>query len=229
MSLSPFRVMRTYLALAAAPRGVEANSTVQGRVSVRRGLSWYGPVALSTMMLLCPAGMHAATAAEGWHIDESHSSIGFKIDAVGSPTTHGRFNHYSSRIVIDLQHPERGFMTFVIDSASIDVGSELINDFAKSWVLLDVEKFPTLSFTSTHVETVDAHTARVTGNLTMLGITKPIILTVNIEADSATQGGAVLLVVTATIRRSEFGMTFGLPLINDALEIAVQARALPGE
>ena len=181
--------------------------------------------AVCTLVLLGCAGTRAATSTQGWRIDETHTSIGFKIDAVGFPTTRGHFTRYSGRILIDFEHPEKSFTSFTVDSASVDVGSSSYNDFVKSAALLDVLKFPTLSFISTRVEKLDAHAARITGNLTMLGVSKPIVLTVVVETDSAAKQRVVAFVATGTINRSEFGMVFGAPLIDNALEITVKTRA----
>jgi len=190
--------------------------------------------------LMC-GGALAAMAAQSWRIDETHTSIGFKIDATGFPTTRGHFKHYAGRIAIDLDRPARSSTSFTVESASVDVGSQSYTDFVKSTALLNVAKFPTLSFASTQVEKLDLRTARVTGNLTMLGVTKPIALTVNVEPDPSAQQSAkqsakqsairrlVAFSATGTIRRSDFGMIFGLPLIDDAIEITVKTRALTDE
>jgi polyisoprenoid-binding protein YceI len=182
-----------------------------------------------TLALMCCAGAHAAMSTQSWRIDETHTSIGFKIDAAGFPTTRGRFTHYTGRIFIDFERPAKSFTSFTVDSASVDVGSQSFNDFVKSAVLLDVAKFPTLSFTSIQVEKLGPRTARVIGNLTMLGVTKPIALTVNVEIDPSARGRAVAFSATGAIKRSEFGMIFGIPLIDDALEITVKTRALTDE
>jgi len=179
--------------------------------------------------ILCGVEAQAATPAQGWRIDEAQTSIGFTIDAVGFPTTHGRFAHYRGRLLIDFDRPAKSYTTFTVDAASLDVGSASFNDFVKSSVLLNVERFPTMSFASTQVEKVDAHTARVTGNLTLLGVTKPITLTVDVATDPAAKGRTVAFVAEGRIRRSDFGMMFGIPLIDDALEITVKTRALSDE
>src|SRR6266567_2895238 len=179
--------------------------------------------------LMC-GGALAAMAAQSWRIDETHTSIGFKIDATGFPTTRGHFKHYAGRIAIDLDRPARSSTSFTVDATSVDVGSQSYTDFVKSTALLNVAKFPTLSFASTQVEKLDPRTARVTGNLTMLGVTKPIALDVNVEPDPSAKGPAkgrlVAFSATGTIKRSDFGMIFGLPLIDDAIEITVKTRAL---
>lgn len=182
--------------------------------------------AVSTLVLPYCAGTRAAIRTPAWRIDEAHTSIGFKIDAVGFPTTHGHFNRYSGRILIDFERPAKSFTSFIVDSASVDLGSQSFNDFVKSRALLNVEEFPTLGFTSIQTEKVDPRTANVTGNLTMLGVSKPIVLTVIVDPDPTANGRIVAFVATGTIRRSEFGMIFGIPVIDDALEITVKTRAL---
>jgi polyisoprenoid-binding protein YceI len=179
--------------------------------------------------LACCMVPRAATSAESWRIDDTHTSISFKIDAVGFPTTHGRFTHYAGRIHLDFEHPAKGLVRFTVDSNSVDLGSPSFNDFVKSVALLNVARYPTLGFASAQVEKLDQHTARVIGDLTMLGVTKPIALTVNVDADPSARGRSVGLMATGTIRRSEFGMIFGLPLISDTLELVVTTRALTDE
>jgi polyisoprenoid-binding protein YceI len=97
------------------------------------------------------------------------SWIGFKVDATGFPTTHGHFAHYKGQVLIDFDRPAKSYTNFTVESASVDVGSPSFNNFVKSAAPLDVERFPTMSFVSTQVEKLDTHTARVSGNLTMLG------------------------------------------------------------
>jgi polyisoprenoid-binding protein YceI len=186
-------------------------------------------VAACALVLVCCVGARAAISAQSWRIDEAHTSIGFKIDAAGFPTTRGRFAHYTGRIVLDFEHPAKSMTNFIVDASSVDVGSQSFNDFVKSVALLDVARFPTLSFASTEVEKLDPRTARVTGNLTMLGVTKPVALTVNVETEPSGRRRVVSFSATGTVRRSDFGMAFGIPLIDDALEITVKTRALTDE
>ena len=184
--------------------------------------SWLVALAVA---LAC-VGTRLAASAESWRIDEAHTSIGFKIDAVGFPTTEGRFARYAGRIHLDFEHPAKGLTIFTVDSSSLDVGSPTFNDFVKSAALLNVAKYPTLGFASTQIEKLSARTARVTGNLTMLGVTRPITLAVSVDAAPSTWGRSVALSATGTIRRSDFGMSFGLPLISDTLELSVKTNAL---
>jgi polyisoprenoid-binding protein YceI len=179
--------------------------------------------------LAATAGMGAAMCAQSWRIDEANTLIGFKIDAVGFPTTRGRFMHYTGDISLDFDRPAKSFTRFTVDSTSVDVGSESYTSFVKSAALLNVAQYPTMSFASTGVAKLDARTARVTGDLTMLGVTRPVTLTVNVETGKPAKGQAVAFVATGAIKRSDFGMIFGIPMIDDTLEITVKTRALTDE
>jgi polyisoprenoid-binding protein YceI len=194
----------------------------------RAGSAW---ALLAAIALALGGGLivQAALSAQSWRIDEEKTAIGFKIDAVGFPTTRGRFTRYEGRILLDFDHPAKSFTSFTVDSGSVALGSKTFDDFVKSAALLDVTKYPTLSFTSTQVEKLDPRTARVTGNLTMLGVTKPVVLTVNVETEPSGKRRVVAFSATGTLKRSDYGMIFGIPLIDDALEITVKTRALTDE
>ncbi len=187
----------------------------------------------AALALTGAVGAGAAMPAQSWRIDETHTLIGFKIDAVGFPTTRGRFTRYNGDIFLDFDRPAKSFTRFTVESDSVDVGSPSYTDFVKSAALLNVTQYPTMSFTSTGVEKIDAHTARVVGNLTLLGVTRPIALTVSVDTEKLAKGPAngraVAFAATTTIKRSDFGMVFGIPLIDDALEITVKTRALTDE
>jgi polyisoprenoid-binding protein YceI len=185
--------------------------------------------AVCALAIICFGSAQAASRPQSWRIDEAQTWIGFKIDATGFPTTHGHFAHYKGQVLIDFDRPAKSYTDFTVESASVDVGSPSFNNFVKSTALLDVERFQTMSFVSTQVEKLDSHTARISGNLTMLGVSRPMTLNVNVETDPSAKGRALAFVAKGTIVRSEFGMRFGIPLIDDALEITVKTRALSDE
>src|SRR3954451_317035 len=97
-----------------------------------------GLVAVWIFALMCCTGPLGATSAQGWRIDETHTSIGFTIDAAGFPTTRGRFSRYTGRIFIDFERPAKSLTNFTVESSSVEVGSESFNNFVKAqpcWTL----------------------------------------------------------------------------------------------
>jgi polyisoprenoid-binding protein YceI len=222
--LPPPRCRRFWPAtkIAKAIEATFAMNSCLPMVPARHGQMCQWLLAALTLAVMCSAGQHAAMSDQSWRIDEAHTLIGFKIDATG---TRGRFTHYTGRILIDFDRPAKSFTSFTVYSASVDVGSQSFNDFVKSAAMLDVARFPTLRFTSTQVEKLNPRTARVKGNLTMLGVTKPITLTVNVETDPSAEGRVVAFSAKSTIKPSEFGVIFGTLLIDDTLEIIIKTRA----
>lgn len=126
--------------------------------------------------------------------------------------------------------PEAGVGTFdvVIDARSIQAGSEARLRIMRGADFLNVERFPKISYKSEHVIFGDGEPARVEGELTLLGITRPVPLTVSgfrctPPADADLR--RCMMDATAIFKRSEFGMTGSMPLVGDRIRLAIHAEA----
>lgn len=78
-------------------------------------------VVIWALALFCCTSAQAATRAQSWRIDEAQTWIGFKIDAVGFPTTRGHFTHYRGQVLLDFDRPAKSFTTFTVESGSVEV------------------------------------------------------------------------------------------------------------
>lgn len=105
-----------------------------------------------------------------------------------NPRTHGQFRQLSGRIAGDLDHPDRSSVTFHVQSQSVDVSSRSFDDYLRSAAFLDAAQFPALDFASKSVEKVDDHTVRVIGDLTLLGVTRPLTVEVAVQHETAGSG-----------------------------------------
>lgn len=175
--------------------------------------------------LCIAAAVLAATGlarAATYRVDPARTEIAFEIGAKGYPLTHGVFRRFTSSLSIDLDHPQRSAVRFDVAAASLDTRSPALDAYVRGPAFLNAERFPSIRFASTAVEKLDDHTVRVTGNLTLLGVTRPETFTV-----AAERGGAAGFAFHAEggVRRSAFGMTAGLPLIADEVRILVSTRA----
>ena len=179
--------------------------------------------ALATFLLAQAAGP-AAAAQRKWRIDPAQTSIGFVVDGVGWPQTKGRFRDFDGKISIDFDHPEASHVSFRVAAKSIDVGSPSFDDYLRTDAFFDAARFPTISFESTHVEKVDGRHARVTGNLTIRGVTRS--LTIDVEVEGAGNGGRVGFRATGTIHRMAFNMNAGFPAISNDVALVVTTQAL---
>jgi len=186
-------------------------------------------VAASRIVTLALLGMVGAGAgtdpvrAADIRIDPARTHIRFSIDAVGWPTTRGEFRRFDGRLAIDTARPAASRVEFTVQSASVDVGSSGLNDYIRSDVFFDAAKFPTLRFVSTGVRRTGQNTAHVDGDMTILGVTRPVAFDVTVENRARASAFRAELV----IRRSEYGMNSGIPLIDDAVKVEVATETAP--
>ena len=169
--------------------------------------------------------MASAFAADDWRIDPAGTTIGFTIDAVGFPRTEGRFHRFEGRISVDFDHPGRSSVVFHVQSQSVDVGSPSFSDYLRSPAFLDSARRPSIDFVSTSVERLNDHAVRVSGQLTLLGMTKPI--TVDVAVERGKSGGKRRLEFHAEtqIDRLAFGMNSGYPLVSRELDLEITSAA----
>jgi polyisoprenoid-binding protein YceI len=183
------------------------------------------PIACLALAIIVAMPAARALARSNWSIDPARTHIGFTIDAVGWPRTIGKFERFEGRIAVDFDHPAQSRVSFHVQTQSVDVGSPTFSDYVRSVVLLNAARFPTIDFTSTSVEKLDDHSVRVTGDLTLLGTTRP--LSVDVDVSRQTEGGRTRLGFTAKARidRLAFGMNSGFPIISRDVELTISTEA----
>jgi polyisoprenoid-binding protein YceI len=167
----------------------------------------------------------SALAADDWRIDPARTTIGFAIDAVGFPRTEGRFHRFEGRVSVDFDHPGRSSVVFHVQSQSVDVGSPSFGDYLRSPAFLDSARRPSIDFVSTSVERLNDHAVRVSGQLTLLGVAKPI--TVDVAVERGKSGGKRRLEFRAETRidRLAFGMNSGYPLVSREVDLEITSAA----
>lgn len=178
-------------------------------------------LAALALVALAQAGLPALAAAN-WRIDPARTHIAFAIDSVGYPRTHGEFRQFDGRISVDLQHPDRSRVSFHVQSNSVDVGSASFGDYLRSSAFLDAARYPSIAFVSTSVAKVNDHTVRVSGELTLLGVTRPLSVEVQVEHE----GQRLAFLAKTSIDRLEFGMNSGFPLVSRDVELVISSAAV---
>ena len=163
-------------------------------------------------------------AVSEWRIDPARTTIAFAIDAVGYPRTEGRFDAFDGKIAIDFSRPDKSRVAFHVRSASVDVGSASFADYLRSSAFLDAAKYPSIDFVSTSVEKLNDHAVRVSGDLTLLGVTKPLTVDVDVERPAGRKGPLEFLAKTQ-INRLEFGMNSGFPLVSPNVDLTIKSEA----
>jgi polyisoprenoid-binding protein YceI len=192
---------------------------MQSHVSLRAGL-----VCTALTLGLFAQADAPAVAAANWRIDPARTHIAFAIDAVGYPRTHGQFRQFAGRISVDFDHPDRSSISFHVQSQSVDVGSASFDDYLRSDAFLNSTHFPSIDFVSDSVAKIDDHTVRVKGELTLLGVTRPLSVDVAVQREG--DGGRLAFLAKTDINRLEFGMNSGFPLVSRDVELVISSAAI---
>ncbi len=182
-------------------------------------------------VLALPALGHAAS----WEADPAHSSIGFAVRHMMISTVRGQFHTFAVKGSGDPANPTAATVEATIDTASVDTDNEKRDAHLKSPDFFDVAKFPTMTFKSTKIEAAGPGKAKVTGDLTLHGVTKPVVLMV--EGPTAAikdPMGNTKVGVTATTRlnRKDFGIAWqktldgGGLMIGEDVDVTIDVEAV---
>jgi polyisoprenoid-binding protein YceI len=161
-----------------------------------------------------------------WEIDPTHSQVSFAIRVMSVATTRGRFNTLRGHLHIDEQNPASSWVEAEVDAASIDTHNILRDTHLRSNAFFAVKKYPTISFRSTRVEHTGGNAYKVTGNLALLGITKPITFDVEYGDQRARLDMRASLTARATMNRDDFGLGRGMMVQSAAGKTATIEIAL---
>lgn len=145
-----------------------------------------------------------------WQLDNSHTRVGFSVEHLGYSTTMGRFNDVDGTLNYDMKAPNDTQMQFTIDTDSINTAWEARDEHLRKEEFFNVAKYPTMTFKSTQVNFINPQQAKVTGDFTLLGKTKPLTLDVTLKkiADSPmTKEPVIGFRATGNIDRAAYGMT----------------------
>ncbi len=184
------------------------------------------------VMFVLSSASSAFAAAEKYTFDKAHTQILFFVDHLGFSMSQGEFLEYDGHIIFDQEKPENSSVEVDIKTASIDMDHDKWNEHMKNEDFFHVEKYPSMIFKSTGIEVTGEKTAKITGDLTILDTTKPVVLDVvyNKSGVHPFNGKYVSgFSATAMLKRSEFGMTYGLPGVGDDVEIRLEVEAFREE
>ena len=173
-------------------------------------------------------GFAGPASAEKFVLDKPHTQIIFKVNHMGFSHSYGKFTDYTGEINYDEADPTKSNADVTIQTASLDLDDQKWNEHMKSKDFFDVEQFPTMTFKSTGIEKTGDKTANITGDLTWLGVTKPVTLAVqqnNMGKHPMKGINATGFSASGKIKRSDFGMKGGIPMVSDEVDIIIEVEA----
>jgi polyisoprenoid-binding protein YceI len=176
-----------------------------------------------TVLALAP---FASAAVESYKIDPVHSSVGFTIRHFFSQVP-GAFTKFHGTIVVDREHLDQSSVEATIDVASIDTREPKRDEDLRSKNFFAVAEYPTIVFKSKRWQKTGDDTFDVTGDLTMKGVTKEVVLNVKSLGFGPGMRGAMLSgwKATTTLKREDFGITSLPKVLGDEVPITINVEA----
>lgn len=174
-----------------------------------------------------PTTARTAALPQHWELDLSHTRIGFEVEHLGFSTTMGRFTEAEGSVNYNIKKPNETNMRFTVYTDSIDTGWKQRDEHLRGEKFFNTDKYPSMSFVSTKVDFINPQQAKITGDFTMLGKTKPLTLNVTIKkiAESPmTKEPVIGFRATGTIDRSAYGMTAYAQAITNDVPIQIDGE-----
>jgi len=169
----------------------------------------------------------AAAQAQAFRIDTNHSSAEFAVRHLGISTVRGNFEKVSGNVSYDPADVGKSSIEATIDATTVNTRIEARDKDLRSAHFFDVEKYPTITFKSKRIEAAGAGKLRVTGDLTIHGVTKEVVLDVDgpTPAIKDPQGNTRMGAAgTAKINRRDFGIDGATATVGDEVQITLDVE-----
>jgi polyisoprenoid-binding protein YceI len=166
-----------------------------------------------------------------WQLDPYHTQVEFSAKHLGMMTVRGHFAEVSATADIDPDHPETSSVEVTIQTVSIRTHNETRDNDLRSSNFLEADKYPTIEFRSTSVEPSGQDQYTMTGDLTIKGNTRPVVLRVLRygEFNDPMMGHRIAYSAQGQINRKDFGLTFNMMLdgkfvVSDEIQIMIEGE-----
>jgi polyisoprenoid-binding protein YceI len=178
---------------------------------------------LSALLGLALSGPALAAT---YAIDSNHTQVHFTYSHFGYSNLSGRLTEVTGNFDFDPADPAKSSIDVSLPMASLSTGVAKLDAHLASPDFFDAEKFPTASFKSTGVTVTGKNKLDVAGNLTLHGVTRPVVLNVTINSLEPKRGSpAAGFDAVATIKRSEFGVSRMVPAVPDEVKLSITLEA----
>jgi polyisoprenoid-binding protein YceI len=178
---------------------------------------------LLTASLLCAA----PAFADHYEFDKDHTTILFHVNHIGFSDMIGKFSAFNGSFDFDPAAPEKSKIDVTIDPAGIRTSSTKLDSELQNDKFFNTAKFPSIHFVSVSVTKTGDNTGDVIGNVTLLGVTKPVTLHVHFNKGDyhpMTKMFTAGFSADASFKRSDFGMNAFIPMVGDDVRIEIQTE-----
>ena len=171
------------------------------------------------------ASCHGRGGKNRFEFNKAQSRVAFRVDNFGYAAATGSFERLEGGFVFDPASVGKSSVVATIHTESIGTQDALLDSILRSERFFDVARFPYMTFSSTGIEVTGQETGRITGDLTLRGVTRRVTLDVRFNKAGphpVTKQYLAGFSVTGSLRRRDFGMTLGLPGIGDEVTITIE-------
>jgi polyisoprenoid-binding protein YceI len=170
----------------------------------------------------------AAAQAATWQIDPNHTAAQFSVRHLGVSTVRGAFTKVSGSVKHDPADPSKDSLEAIIDANSVDTRVEMRDNDIKSPHFLDAQKYPTITFHSKSTKVAGPGKLLITGDLTLHGVTKEVVLDVDGPSGPIADRAGQRMGASATtkITRQDFGVTAGSGVVGDEITITIDVEMI---
>ncbi|MFA7588106.1 MAG: YceI family protein [Novosphingobium sp.] len=182
-----------------------------------------GAVAQVDGFIRNPAQVQSGT----YVLDPAHGKITWSVDHMGFSTYVGQFTDVNATLKLDVANPSASKLQANVKTDSVNSLNTALDQHLKTADFLDTAKHPTAGFEASRIRMIDADSAEISGNLTLRGVTKPIVITADFNQagiNPVDQQYSVGFDGHARIKRSEFGVAYGLPVLGDDVTLHFEAE-----
>ncbi len=169
----------------------------------------------------------AEVQAGAYRFEPGHSKITWSVTHFGYSTYAGQFPRLEGTLTLDPRDVGKSVVDVTINTAAVGTLDEALDKHLKTPDFLDVEKFPTATFKSTSVKKTGERTADITGDLTLHGVTKPVVVKATFNQAGANPMSKIYTLgfdAKAVIKRSDFGISTYVPAISDEVTLVIGAE-----
>lgn len=185
-----------------------------------------GVIAIGVLSPNAQSEVPATVAPNAFKIDTVHSSVIFRIKHMQAAWFYGRFDELTGTINYDAADPTASSLNLAVKIDSVNSGNARRNGHLKSGDFFNSAQFPTSTFVSTSFARASENTYEVAGDLTMNGTTRPITVRLEKTGEVAAQGAKIIgFEAIFDIKRSDFGITYGMENLGDEVRMIVSMEA----
>ena len=189
-------------------------------------------IAFATSMALAGLSTAALAAPEQYNLDPSHSQVVFTYEHLGFSTTYNVFTGFEGEIMFDQEEPANSSVSVSIPVMSMYTGWEKRFEHFMSDDMFGAAEGDMITFTSTGIEVTGDTTAEITGDLTINGTTKSVVLDAELnkaDAHPMQEKQWVGFDATTTLLRSDYGLDYAAPAVSDELQVMISIEAEKAE